>query len=175
MARLRARARSFVDLGHTLSERRDGGVTPHGSAYCKSSRERRFGSLAGQQSSCAYAWEGCRWCSRRRSRPPAPLSLSYLLISRPLGLRVSSHSGSSQQSPTLCLLLAPSATPRCFPMSEIRRVYIVDSFIARDQQYNAHSTSRIPTLSGHTFSGKLNCPYPDGRRLSPALLLFTHT
>ncbi len=33
----------------------------------------------------------------------------------------------------------------------------------------------FPFLSGHTFSGKLNCPYPDGRRLSPGLYLFTYT
>ncbi len=150
VARLRTRTRSFVDLGHTLSERRDS-HTPHGSAYCKSSRERRFGSPAGQQSS---SWEVCGCVVLA---PPPSLSLSCLLVSRPLGLRVSSHSGSSQQRPALCLLLAPSATPRCFPMSEVRRVYIVDSFIARDPQYNAHSTSLIPTLSGHTFSGKLNC------------------
>ncbi len=63
----------------------------------------------------------------RRPRPRP--SLSYLLVGRPLGLRVSFHSGSSQQSPALWLLLAPSATPRRFPISDVRRVCIVDSFI----------------------------------------------
>ena len=37
--------------------------------------------------------------------------------------------------------------------SHVRRVYLVDSFITRDPQYNAHTTSLILTLSGHTFSG----------------------
>ena len=67
--------------------------------------------------------------------------------------RISYHTGSSQQSPALWLRLAPSATPWCFPMSDARRVYLVDSFIARDPQYNAHTTSLVLTLSGHTFSG----------------------
>ncbi len=46
-----------------------------------------------------------------------------------------------------------SATPRCFPISDARRVYLIDLFIARDPQYNAHTTSLFLTLSGHTFSG----------------------
>ncbi len=39
------------------------------------------------------------------------------------------------------------------PHLDVRRVYLVGSFIARDPLYNAHTTSLIPTPSGHTFSG----------------------
>ena len=82
--------------------------------------------------------------------------LSPLLIlcqSSPGTALVSSRTGSSQQSPVLRLRLTPSATPQCFPISDAMRVYLVDSFIARGPQYNAHTTSLILTLSGHTFSG----------------------
>ncbi len=68
------------------------------------------------------------------------LSLSRLPPS-PLGLRVSLHSGSSQQGPAPWLVLAPSATPRYSPISEAKRVYIVDSFIVA---HNAPSTSLVP-------------------------------
>ena len=118
-------------FGHTLSKRR-GRSTPHGFAYCKSSSERWVGSPAGQYP-----------CSSS-SCPPWVVPGTAL---------VSSCTGSYQQSPALWLRLAPSATPRCFPISDARRVYLVDSFIARDPQYNAHTTSLILTLSGHTFSG----------------------
>ncbi len=40
-----------------------------------------------------------------------------------------------------------------FPHRDVRRVYLVDSFIARNPQYNAQTTSLALTLSGHTFSG----------------------
>ena len=39
------------------------------------------------------------------------------------------------------------------PHLDVRHVYLVDSFIVRDPQYNVHTTSLILTLSGHTFSG----------------------
>ncbi len=39
-----------------------------------------------------------------------------------------------------------------FPHLDVRRVYLIDSFIARDPQYNAHTTSPVLNLSGHTFS-----------------------
>ncbi len=71
------------------------------------------------------------------------LSLVYLLAGRPLGLRVSLHSGSSQQGPAPRLVLAPSATPRCLPISEAKRVYVVDSFIVA---HNARSTSLVLPL-----------------------------
>ncbi len=75
--------------------------------------------------------------------PPLLLSLVHLLAGRPLGLRLSLHSGSSQQGPAPRLVLAPSATPRCSPISEAKRVYIVDSFIVA---HNAQSTSLVPFL-----------------------------
>ncbi len=40
-----------------------------------------------------------------------------------------------------------------FPHPDVKRVYLVDSFIARNPHNNAHTTSLILTLSGHTFSG----------------------
>ena len=91
------------------------------------------------------------------SAPPRVSTCVYLLLvlcqSSPGTALVSSRTGSSQQNPALWLRLAPSATPRFFRISDARRVYLVDSFIAHDPQYNAHTTSLIPTLSGHTFSG----------------------
>ncbi len=117
LARLRARTyfSPFVRCQGTLSAR-GATVTPHGSSYCKSPNGRRVGSPAGQQPS---SWEG----------GGVVFVVFSLLVCSPLWPRVSFHSGLSQQSPALWLLLAPSATPRCFPISEVRRVYIVDSFI----------------------------------------------
>ena len=119
LARLRTRTRffPFVRSQGTLSAR-GATVTPHGSADCKSPNGRWVGSPVGQQPS---SWES--------GVGGVVSSSSSLLVCSPLGPHVSFHSGSSQQSPTLRLLLAPSATPRCFPIPEVRRVYIVDSFI----------------------------------------------
>ncbi len=100
--------------------------TPHGFAYCKGSREQRVGSPTGQY---------LRW---------AVYLLLFVLVSHLLGPRVQSRTGSSQQSTTLWLRLAPSATPWCYPMSDARRVYLVDSFIVRGSQSNAHTKSLIP-------------------------------
>ncbi len=105
------------------------------------------------------------------------------VIARPTGLltvRVLVNGGSAlpwvstsllvlrQSSPGIARLLSHwliSAEPRAltatrplghslvFPHLDIRRVYLVDSFIARDAQHNAHTTSLVLTLSGHTFSG----------------------
>ncbi len=137
-ARLRTRttlSRSSVFQG-TLSAR-DVTTTPHGSAYCKSPNGRRVGSPAGQQPSSWERWGG--WCRVVFDS----LSLVYLSVGCPLGLRVSLHSGSSQQGPAPQLVLAPSATPRCSPISEAKRVYIVDSFIVA---HNAQPTSLVPLL-----------------------------
>ena len=123
-----------VLLSGTLSARDVGSrSTPHGFAYCKSSRQQRVGSPAGRYLSLS--------------------ALPVLCRSSPGTALVSSRTGSSQQSLALWLRLAPSATPQCLPISDVRRVYIVDSFIARDPQHNAHTTSLFLTLSGHTFSG----------------------
>ncbi len=121
--------------------------TPHGSAYCKGPNGRRVGSPAGRQPSypgslfsyfcaCSRAGVSCPVVSS-----PLFISLVYLLAGRPLGLRLSLHSGSSQQGPAPWLVLAPSATPRYSPISEAKRVYIVDSFIVA---HNAPSTSLVP-------------------------------
>ncbi len=132
LARLCARCFGVLYLG-TLSERDVGSLsTLHGFAYCKSSRERRVGSPTGQYLGCACV-----------------LSLVFV----PVRLRVSSRTGLSQQSPALWLRLAPSATPWCFPISDARRVYLVDSFIAGYPQLNAHTNHPSRTSYGHTFSG----------------------
>ncbi len=106
LAHQRARVAAFY-LGHTLSERR-GYSTQHGFAYCESSSERWAGSPASQYLSS---------------------SLFVLYQSSPGTALLSSHTSSPQQSPALWLRLAPSATPQCFPISDARRVYLVDSFL----------------------------------------------
>ena len=126
---------SFVQ--GTLSAR--DATAPHGSAYCKGPSGRRVGSPAGQQPSSRERWGSVA----RVVVVVFTLSLSYLLVGSPLGPRVSCHSGSSQQGPAPRLLLALSATPRYFPISEVKRVYIVDSFIVA---HNAQSTSLVPLL-----------------------------
>ncbi len=55
---------------------------------------------------------------------------------------------------------APAATrplglSLVFPHLDVRRVYLVDSFIARNPHNNSHTSSRALTLSGHTFRGWL--------------------
>ncbi len=99
------------------------------------------------------------------------LPLSSSSVSCLLGLRVSFHSGSSQQSPALWLRLAPSATPRCFPMSDARRVYVVDSFIACDPQLHAHTKLLIPHFVWSHLQWLASCSYSNGRRPSPSLHL----
>ncbi len=109
--------------GTCLSGRRGRSVTtPHGSAYCKGPRGRRVGSPAGSSAELYPGKPGGGWWERFRSLlslfPHFSLSLSvvHLLAGRPLGLRPSLHSGSSQQGPAPRLVLAPSASPRCSPI-----------------------------------------------------------
>ncbi len=99
-----------------------------------------------------------------------------VLVRSPLGLRVSSRTGSSQQSPAPWLLLTPSATPWHFPMSDARRVYFVDSFIARGSQLHAHTKSPVSHLSRSHLHWLANCSYPNGGKPSPSLhlALFVH-
>ncbi len=94
------------------------------------------------------------------------------LVSRHPGLCDSSCTGSSQQSPALWLRLAPLATPRSFPMSDARHVYLVDSFIAHDPQSNTHTKSLIPRFIWSHLQLLANCSYPNSRRPSPSLHLF---
>ena len=95
----------------------------------------------------------------------------FVLVGRLLRLRISSRTGSSQQSPALCLLLAPSATPRYSPMSDARRVYFVDSFIAHGSQLHAHTKSLVSHLSRSHLQWLANCSHSNGGRQSPSLHL----
>ncbi len=148
----RARASVSAFFIWAYSQRETWGSTPHGFAYCKSSREQRVSSPTGQHLMFSS------------SHPMSVVTWDCASSFAPTRLSRTPHSH------------CDSATPRCFPISDVRRVYLVDSFIARDPQYNAHTTSLIPTLSGHTFSGWLaNCSYPNGRRPSPSLHLSTRT
>ena len=115
-----APTRCGVLYSDTLSARDVGGSTPHGFAYCESLRERWVGSPAGQHLSSSRPSSVVPW---DRASPLTPARLSRaraLTATRPFG-----------HSPVL-------------PHLDVRRVYLVDSFIARDPQYNAHTTSLIP-------------------------------
>ena len=124
-----ARAHCGVLYLDTLSERNGGcRSTPHGFAYCGSSSERWVGSPEGQFLS---------------SRPP--------LVAPGIAL-LSSHRLVSA-GPCAPTVTRPLGHSLVFPHLDARRVYLVDSFIARNPQCNAHTTSLALTLSGHTFSG----------------------
>ena len=109
-------------FGHTLRERR-GWSTPHGFAYCKSPRGRRFGSPVGQYCSLVLRQPvsgiACPFPHRLVSAEPRALAAT-----RPLG-----HS---------------LAVPHPYE----RHVYFVDSFIRWTTLRPNHTLS--PTLSGHT-------------------------
>ncbi len=144
LARLRSRSLCGVLLFlGTLSARDVGSSsTPHGFTYYKSSREQRVGSPAGQ---CLGCWSSLLFVS--------------VLVSRSLGLRFSFRTGSSQQSPALWLLLAPSATARCFPISEVRRVYVVDSFIVYCRTITLTRHHSLPSVWSHLqWQAKLSLP-----------------
>ena len=129
LAHPRARACCGVLYSDTLSERDVGSrTTLHGFAYCESSSERWVGSPEGQYLS---------------SRPPSVV---------PGIAHLSSHRlvSAGPRAPTATRPLGQSLV---FPHLDARRVYLVDSFIARNPQCNAHTTSLALTLSGHTFSG----------------------
>ncbi len=140
----------------------DVGCMPHRFAYCKSPSGQWVvpprGSVSGVMRVSFF------------------LSLVSVLIRSPLGLRVSSRTSSSQQSPALWLLLAPSATPRYFPMSDARHVYFVDSFIARGSQLHALTKSLVSHLSRSHLQWLANCSHSNGGRPSPSLslILFAH-
>ncbi len=86
-----------------------------------------------------------------RSAPPhvsvfgclSSILFASILVLSPLGLRISPRTSSSQQSPMPWLRLAPSATPCYFPMSDARRVYFIDSFVAGGSQLHAHTKSPV--------------------------------
>ncbi len=87
--------------------------------------------------------------------PRVSTCLSPLLVLRqssPGTARLVSHRLVSTE-PRALPATRPLGHSPVFPHSDVRRVYLVDSFIARDPQSNAHTTSLILTLSGHTFSG----------------------
>ncbi len=113
-------------FGHTLSERR-GGVrcsTPHGFAYCESSSEWWVGSPAGQYLSLLVLHQSSPGIARPLSHRLVSAETRALTATRPLG-----------HSPA-------------FPHLDVRRVYLIDSFIAHDPRHNAHTTSLVLTLSG---------------------------
>ncbi len=159
LARLHLRSLCGVLYSGTLSER-DVGTrsTPHGFAYCKSSRERRVGSPAGQYLGCAWYFLSCSSSS----------VVPWDCASRLAPARLSRAPRSGCDSP-------PSATPWCFPISDARRVYLVDSFIACDAQPNTRTKSPVSHLLRSHLQWLANCSYSNGGRPSPSLHLFTRT
>ncbi len=84
--------------------------------------------------------------------PRVSTSLLVLRQSSPGIARLLSHRLVSAE-PRALTATRPLGHSLVFPNLDVRRVYLVDSFIARDPQHNAHTTSLVLTLSGHTFSG----------------------
>ncbi len=84
--------------------------------------------------------------------PRVSTPLLVLCLSSPGIARLLSHQLVSAE-PRSMTATRPLGHSPVFIHLDVRGVYLVDSFIARDRQYNAHMTSPILTLSGHTFSG----------------------
>ena len=84
--------------------------------------------------------------------PWVSTSLLILRLSLPGIARLLSHRLVSAE-PHALTATCPFGHSLVFPHLDVRRVYLVDSFIARDPQHNTHTTSLLLTLSGHTFSG----------------------
>ncbi len=117
---------------NTLSERRGGGgsVIPHPTGLL-TVRVLVNGGSAPPRVSTSFP-------VLRQSSPGIAHLLSHRLVSA---------------EPRALAATRPLGRSLVFPHLDVRRVYLVDSFIARDPQYNAHTTSLILTLSSHTFSG----------------------
>ncbi len=98
------------------------------------------------------------------SAPPRVSTLTSSSVSRCLGPCVRSFTGSSQQSPAPWLTLAPSATPRRFPIQKkgmstsLTRLFGVHQ--DRTTLTRNHTLSR--TLSGHTPQWLPNWFCPNG-------------
>ena len=87
------------------------------------------------------------------SAPPR-VSTSFLVLhqSSPGTVRPLSHQLILAE-PRALTSTRPLGHSPAFPHRDVKRVYLVDSFIARNPQTNAQTTSLALTLSGHTFSG----------------------
>ncbi len=84
------------------------------------------------------------------SAPPRVSTLPSSFVSR-LGSRIRSLTGSSQQSPTPWLRLAPSATPRRFPIqTKGMSTLLTRLFGVHDRTTLIRNHMLSPTLSGHT-------------------------
>ncbi len=86
------------------------------------------------------------------SRGSVPVLLLILCQSSPGTARPLSHRLVSV-GPHAPAASRPLDHSPVFPDLDVRHVYLVDSFIARNPHNNAHTTSLVLTLSGHTFSG----------------------
>ncbi len=84
--------------------------------------------------------------------PRVSTSLLVLHLSSPGIARLLSHRLVSAE-PRALTATRPLSYSLVFPHLDVRRVYLIYSFIARDPQHNAHMTSLVLTLSGRTFSG----------------------
>ncbi len=139
LARLRSHSLCGVLLsGYTLSERRGFCVlsTPHGFAYCKSSRERRVGSPAGQCLGCA--------CVIPRVRPRQ--SSSWDRASRFAPARLSRAPRPGCDSPPRPL---PGVSPYQMQRVSISLTRLL--LVVHNPTLIRHHPSR--TSYGHTFSG----------------------
>ncbi len=84
--------------------------------------------------------------------PRVSTSLLVLHQSSPGTARPLSHWLVSAEPRTLTATRPLGHSP-VFPHLDVKRVYLVDSFIARNPHNNAQTTSLALTLSGRTFSG----------------------
>ena len=117
-------------FGHTLSEKRGGAVVPRPTGLL-TARVLVNGGLALLRASTSLL-------VLSQSSPEIACLLSHRLISaEPLTLTATRPLGHSL----------------VFPNLDVRCVYLIDSFIARDPRHNAHTISLALTLSGHTLSG----------------------
>ena len=120
----------FGDLIRTHSQRETWGEClfpmPYRFAYSDSSSEWWVGSPVGQ-----YLF------------PSRPSSIVTWDCASTLSLRLVSA------EPRALTATRPLGHSLVFPHLDVRRVYLVDSFIARDPQHNTHTTLLALTLSGH--------------------------
>ena len=142
LTRVRTLWRSL--FGHTLIERRGGGViVPRPTGLLTARVLVKGGSALPRVSTCLLV--------PRQSLPEIAHLLSHRLVS------AETHALTATR---------PLGHSLVFPHLDVRSVYLVDSFIARGPQYNTHTTSLIPTLLDHTFSDYLTVPIltVEGRR-----------
>ncbi len=124
----RARASAFF-YSDTLSAR-DVGLLP-----------RPMGSLTARvlvNGGSALLWVSTSLPVLRQSSPGTARPLSHRLVSA---------------EPRALTATRPLGHSPVFPHPDVKRVYLVDSFIARNPHNSAQTTSLVLTLSGHTFSG----------------------